>query len=81
MRKPGLAGIIRRNLRNASMQCVNGRRLRPKGVFPNMAMALKASRKPIKLRGLARVPIPGPAFQQRPDDVNPPRFNQTRICH
>ena len=81
MRKPGLAGIIRRNLRNASMQCLNDRCLRPKGVFQNVAMALKASRKPIKLRGLARVPIPGPTFQQRPDDASPPRSNQTRICH
>src|SRR6202522_4051266 len=36
LRKPGLAGIIRRNLRNASMQCVNGRCLQPKSVFQNM---------------------------------------------
>ena len=38
------------------MQCVNDRCRAPKEVFQNMAMALKASRKPIKLLMLAWAP-------------------------
>jgi hypothetical protein len=37
---------------------------------------LKASRKPIKLRGLAEAIQPAPFFNNDPDDIKP-----IRICH
>jgi len=52
LRKPGLAGIIRRNLRNASMQCVNGRCLQPKSVFQNMAIGLESVKKTLQVAGV-----------------------------
>jgi hypothetical protein len=70
-RRPELLGIIRRNLRNASMTPPSAIQL------PTTAMtALKASRKPFKLRGLAEALGALAGFIRISDHLNP-----TWICH
>jgi hypothetical protein len=71
VRRLELTGIIRRNLRNASMTPPLAIQL------PTTAMmALKASRKAFKLRGLAGAPGALPGFIRISDHLNP-----TWICH
>jgi hypothetical protein len=52
------------------------------GRLGTLKTALKASRKPIKLRGLAEgLTLPAAFFNNDPGDISPGDINPIRICH